>query len=191
MLDPRAEQVTRLLNALGGGNAAAGEELLPLVYDELRALAAGFLRRERREHTLQPTALVHEAYLKMVARGGEIAHRREFLAVAAVAMRRVLTDHARRKLAEKRGGARQRITLAPDLTPAAGAELDVIDLDEALVRLAELDPRKSRVVELRFFAGLSCEEVAEILSVSRKTVVDDWTVARIWLHRELTGSDAS
>ena len=188
MSAPTSDNVTRLLDQASGGDHAAASRLLPMIYGELRALAGSFLRAERPDHTLEPTALVHEAYLKLVGQAQVTwAGRAHFLAVAASAMRRILADHARRRRAAKRGGHWHRITLDEAVAPDAGCTLDVLDLDEALHKLASLDQRKSRVVELRFFGGLTNQAVAEVLGVSRKTVADDWTVARLWLRRELGG----
>jgi len=182
------DNVTHLLVQMSGGDQAAAGRLLPVIYQELRALAGSFLGAERPDHTLQPTALVHEAYLKLVGQTQVTwANRAHFLAVAASAMRRILADHARRHRAAKRGGAWHKITLDEAVAPDAGRNLDLVDLDEALAKLASLDQRKSRVVELRFFGGLTNPAVAEVLGVSRKTVADDWTVARLWLRRELGG----
>jgi len=164
-------------------------ELASLFYDELRALAAGYLRRERAGHTLQPTALVHEAFLRLVeAENLRDVDRAGFLAMAASAMRRVLVDHARARAAEKRGGDAERITLDSGLGPVPGPDLDVLALDEALARLAALDERQAKVVELRFFGGLAVEEVADVLGVSKRSVEADWTLARVWLRRALAAS---
>ncbi|HNQ22549.1 MAG TPA: sigma-70 family RNA polymerase sigma factor [Phycisphaerae bacterium] len=183
-----ADNVALLLDQLSRGDQAAAGRLLPVIYDELRALAGSFLRAERPDHTLQPTALVHEVYLKLVGQSQLTwANRAHFVAVAASAMRRILADSARRHRAAKRGGGWHKITLDEAVAPAVGRDLDLVDLDEALARLASLDERKSRVVELRFFGGLTNSAVAEVLGVSRKTVADDWTVARLWLRRELAG----
>lgn len=161
-------------------------EMLALMYDELRRLAAGYLRGERPDHTLQPTALVHEAYLKLLHQTGAMwRDPKHFRALAATAMRQILVDHARRHRAAKRGGDAQRITLEEALTPSAGHDVQLLALDEALDRLNALDKRQGRVVELRFFGGLTNEEVAEVLGVSRATVANDWTVARAWLSREI------
>jgi RNA polymerase sigma factor (TIGR02999 family) len=188
MSAPRSDNVTRLLDQASGGDQAAAACLLPMIYDELRALAGSFLRAERPDHTLEPTALVHEAYLRLVGQAQVIwESRAHFMAVAASAMRRILADHARRRRAAKRGGRWHKITLDEAVAPDAGRALDLLDLDEALNKLASLDQRKSRVVELRFFGGLTNRAVAKVLGVSRKTVVDDWTVARLWLRRELGG----
>jgi RNA polymerase sigma factor (TIGR02999 family) len=175
------------------GDASALDDLLPRVYDELRALADSYMRRERAGHTLQPTALVHEAFLRMLRLPpGSVQNRVHFFALAAQAMRRILADHARRHRAAKRGGSAVRVPLelveggAP--ASAAGEDVAADDLDAALEDLAKLDPRQARVVELRFFGGLSIEETAEVLAVSSATVKRDWLVARAWLHRELRGA---
>jgi RNA polymerase sigma factor (TIGR02999 family) len=190
----RAGDVTRLLAELGRGGkggSSAAEQLFPIVYEELRAMADAQLRRERPGHTLQPTALVHEAFLKLV--GQTRAHfesRAHFLAIAATAMRRVLVHHAEKQRSQKRGGDRGKRDLdhAADVAaPGSGDPVDLIALDDALRRLGELDERKARVVELRYFAGLSIEEAAEALPASPATVKRDWEFARIWLLRELKG----
>jgi len=167
------------------------EDLDALLYGELRSLAADFLRRERADHTLQPTALVHEAWMRLSAENeSRWGDRAQFFALAAQAMRRVLIDHARRKLADKRGGGARRITLASDVTPPGDSgEIDLIALDDALDRLAALDARQARVVELRFFAGLTVDEVAEALEVSPRTVASEWRLARAWLSNELAGRE--
>ncbi|MEO8563573.1 MAG: sigma-70 family RNA polymerase sigma factor [bacterium] len=182
--------VTALLLAWREGDAQAGERLLPLVYDELHRQAARAMRREDEAHTLQATALVHEAYLRLVdQRRVEWKSRAHFFGVAAQAMRRVLVDHARGRLAEKRGGAMQRVTLGDAGAHAsADPELDVLALHEALERLAALDPEQARLVELRYFGGLGIEETAEALGVSGATVKREWAVARAWLRRELERS---
>lgn len=179
------ESLTVLLQQWSGGKSDALDELIPLVYDELRSLAERYLRDERRQHTLQPTALVHEAYLKLIDQRVTWQNRAHFFGVAAQAMRRLLVDHARRKGAEKRGGAVEMIQLNEELDLPADEKLDVVRLDEALDRLAEIDPQQSRVVELRFFAGLSVEETAGVMGVSDSTVKREWRVARAWLLREL------
>lgn len=179
-------EATRLLADLGCGDPGAAARLLPMIYDELRAIAARHFRRQRLDHTLQPTALVHEAFLKLVdqtqAKWKDRAH---FFAVAATAMRQVLVNHALARAAAKRGGGAARIALTGDMAAAQEADFDPLVLDEALKKLAELDPRKARVVELRFFSGLSVDEVAEVLNVSRTTVEGDWRTARAWLSRAL------
>jgi len=174
------------------GDASALDDLLPRVYDELRALADSYMRRERAGHTLQPTALVHEAFLRMLRLPpGSVQNRVHFFALAAQAMRRILADHARRHRAAKRGGSAVRVPLelveGGGPASAAGEDVAADDLDAALEDLAKLDPRQARVVELRFFGGLSIEETAEVLAVSTATVKRDWLVARAWLHRELRG----
>lgn len=192
MTTPSSEDVTLLLQELGAGHSDAGERLLPLVYDELRQLARGYMSRERSDHTLQPTALVHEAYLRLVDQR-EVAwkNRAHFLAIAARAMRRVLLDHARSHKAEKRGGGRKETFVEGALAGKTGegsggtGTLDILALDQALDRLAAFDPRGLRVVELRYFAGLDVEETAEVLGLSTATVKRDWRDARAWLRREL------
>jgi RNA polymerase sigma factor (TIGR02999 family) len=180
--------VTALLAAWERGDRAALDALLPSVYGELRAQAARALRRQPDGHTLQPTALVHEAYVRLAEQPGAGARSREhFFAVAALVMRSVLVDYARARRRAKRGGDRERVTLGGAnsvATPEPG--VDVLDLDEALSRLAARDPTKARVVELRYFVGLSIEETARVLSVSEATVSRHWTAARLWLRRELT-----
>jgi RNA polymerase sigma factor (TIGR02999 family) len=180
--------VTQLLDAIEGGDARAASELLPLVYDELRKLAARKLAGEKPGQTLQATALVHEAYLRLVGQDGRSWNGRgHFFAAAAEAMRRILVEKARSKRREKHGGGRVRVELDDaELVGRMPAE-DLLALDEALIRLASEDPRKARLVELRFFAGLNLEEAAEVLGVSAVTAKRDWRYARAWLHREVTG----
>jgi RNA polymerase sigma factor (TIGR02999 family) len=185
---PNAD-ITRLLGRLGEDDGSVAQALLPLVYDELRALAQSHFARQSPDHTLQATALVHEVYLKL-ARGTPPAWsgRDHFFAVAAQAMRQVLVDHARRKRAEKREGGRSRVELGDWAVGGDGGNADVgalLDLEEALERLAALDPRKAQVVTLRFFGGLTNEAVAEALGIARATVSDDWAFARAWLAKEL------
>lgn len=183
------EIVSRLKES-GGADRASAEELLPHVYDELRVLARRYLSRERPGHTLQPTALVHEAYIKLVDHSKvDWQGRTHFFAVGAKVMRHLLIDHARAKGRAKRGGDRHRVTLGDGLTPFGGRELDTEDLlalNEGLDRLAELDARQATVVELRFFGGLTVPEAAMILGVSKRTVEGDWAHARAWLKRELS-----
>lgn len=179
-------EVTVILNRIGEGDERAADELLPLVYGELRRIAEGALRGERAGHTLQATALVHEAYLRLV--GTErmaFEGRAHFLAAGAQAIRRVLIDHARGRGREKRGGDWRRVALDAGATPEAGRWVDVVDLHEALERLAAVSERQSRLVELRFFGGLTNEEAAHVLGVSVRTVNGDWAMARAWLRREL------
>ena len=179
-------EVTRLLVEWGGGDQAALERLMPLVDDELRRLARHYMRRERPGHTIQPTALVNEAYLRLVGQTN-IAwqSRAHFFGIAAGIMRRVLCDHARARLADKRGGAAVRVSLVEAAARSDEQTADMLALDEALVELAEVDPRKSRVVELRYFGGLSVEETAEVLKVSRSTVLHDWNMAKAWLYTQV------
>lgn len=179
--------ITELLVAWEKGDDGAFEPLARLVYGELRALAAAQMRGERQTHTLQPTALVHEAFLRLSAqRGRQWKERRQFFAVSASLMRQVLVDHARGRHAAKRGGEATRIEVTSlDELPAAPEVFDVLALDEALTRLAALQPRLSKVVELRFFGGLEVEETAEALGCSPRTVKRDWALARAWLVREL------
>ncbi len=177
---------TGILKRARGGDRVAAAEFTELVYRELRALAANYMRRERRGHTLQGTELVHEAYLNLVdATGVDPRDRTHFMSIAACAMRRVLIEHARKRSARKRGGDRRRVPLRDTLALSENPELDPLHLEEALSALENLDERKARVVELRFFSGLTCEEVASALGVSLRTVEKDWYVARAFLHREL------
>jgi RNA polymerase sigma factor (TIGR02999 family) len=187
MTGATAPNLTELLQAWGQGDVQAGDELLPLVYRELHRQAAGYLRRERRGHSLQPTALVHEAYLRLVGHGGGWQNRAHFFGVAAQVMRHILVDRARRRRAGKRGGDLLRITLDDAVAGAAfkDAELDLIELDQALHELAALDPGKARLVELRFFGGLTAAEAAGVMGVSESTVTREWRLARAWLHRRL------
>lgn len=177
--------ITELLDRWGAGDAAAFDELLPLVYAELRHLAEAYLRRERADHTLQPTALVHEAYLRLTGvRAANFSNRAHFYGAAATAMRRVLVDHARSRRALKRG---QEPPLRLDDAMDVGVDmrLDLVSLDAALEQLARVAPRPAKVVELRFFGGLSVEETATVLSVAPATVKRQWAFARAWLHRAL------
>jgi RNA polymerase sigma factor (TIGR02999 family) len=179
--------VTLLLARLREGHQEAANELVPLVYAELRRMAGAYMQRERPGHTLQATALVHEAYMRMV--GGEPAqsqNRAHFFAIAAHTMRQVLLDYARRRHAEKRGGAAARkVDMDAELVVAANTLDDVIAVDEALQKLAPIDPRQSQLIELRFFAGLSVEEAAEVMGVSAVTVKREWRLAKAWLQRAL------
>jgi RNA polymerase sigma factor (TIGR02999 family) len=181
------DEVTRLLVAWRDGQPGALDRLIPLVYDELRRQARRQLRQERAGHTLQPTALVHEAFLRLVGQSAQWQNRRHFFAVASQAMRRVLVDHARARDAAKRGDGATRVTLDDAAVEGRPAEVDVLALDEVLGRLEQLDPRQARVVELRYFGGLSAPEAAEALEVSLATVNRDWAMARAWLFRELGG----
>ena len=180
------EGITRLLNAWQQGDAGARDRLFVLVYEELRRRAAQQVRRERHGHTLRPTALVHEAYLRLM--GQDRVHwqnRAQFFALASEMMRRVLVDHARERKAAKRGGPAVRVALEEDVAAVQPREVDLIVLDGALDELAALDPRQSKVVELRFFGGLDMAEIARLLGVSRATVDRDWRFARTWLYRRV------
>ena len=180
--------VTQLLRAWSDGEKGALERLMPLVEAELRRLARGYMARERRGHTLQATALVNEAFLRLTdARHVRWQDRAHFLGISARLMRRVLVDHARSRGYHKRGGGAQRVTLNEGLMPTPEPALDVVALDRALENLATVDERKSRVIELRFFGGLSVEETAEVLHVSLDTVKRDWRLAKLWLLRDLEG----
>jgi RNA polymerase sigma-70 factor (ECF subfamily) len=183
--DPSSD-VTRLLQEWSAGDPSAADRLLPVVYGELHRLAASYLKRERTGHTLQPTALVNEAWLKLAGQGSPWQNRAHFLGIAAQAMRRILVDHARRKSAQKRGEDGLRVTLA-DVAAKENNEVDLVHLDVALEKLAALDERQARMVTMRFFAGLTVEETAEALGVSEKTVKRDWATAKAFLHRELGG----
>ena len=181
--------VSRLVAQSAAGDAAAAAELFPIVYEELRRLAASALRRERTDHTLQPTALVHEAFLRLAETpGASWENRAHFVAVAARVMRRVLVDHARGRNALKRGNGEIRVPIDDVDVPAVGQDVDLVALDDALARLAMLDERQARIVELRFFGGLSVPETAALIGASERTVKRDWQVARAWLTRELSSS---
>ena len=182
-----SQNITKLLLDWRNGDSEALDRLMPLVYEELRRMANNYMRNERRGHTLQTSALVNEAYLRLVDHEN-IAwqNRAHFFGVAAQAMRRILVDHARTRNYQKRGGAAQQVSLDDAATLADGRPAELIALDEALDELAKIDPRKCRVVELRYFGGLSIEETAEALGVSIPTVVRDWNTAKVWLMREMT-----
>jgi len=180
-------EVTGLLRAWADGQPGAGDRLVGIIYQQLRRRAAAYLRDERRDHTLQPTALVHEAYLRLVDQHHMLWQNREqFFALASQMMRRILVDHARRRKMHKRSGRWVRVSLDGQALPAAVADFDVLALDEMLVRLAVFDPRKSRIVELRYFGGLSLEETAATLDIAPRTVEREWRAARAWLHSQLT-----
>jgi len=183
-----SKQATGWLAGWCAGDKAALDRLLPLVYDELRRIAARHLERERSDHTLQPTALVHEAYFRLIdQRQVDWRNRAQFLGLAAEMMRRILVNHARDRAALKRGGGLRKMSLTEAMNEP-GPEVDVADLDEALERLAALDARKARVIELRFFGGLTNAEAAEVLDVSAATVERDWSFARAWLFAALEES---
>jgi len=186
---PTPGAVTQLLAKVGAGNQAAFDEVFPLVYAELRRIAAREMRREKPGRTLQTTALVHEAYLRLLKDASlSFENRAHFLGIAAHAMREILIEHARARSARKRGGGAVRLTLDDLVAPVPALSIDVLALDEALQRLAGLDQRHARVVELRYFGGLSVEETAVALELSPATVKRAWTIARAWLYRELGGS---
>jgi RNA polymerase sigma factor (TIGR02999 family) len=187
-----SQQITHLLLAWGQGDEAALEALMPLVYDELRKVAARHLRGQRAGHTLQTTALVNEAYLRLIdASQVQWQNRAHFFAVAAHFMRRILVDFARSRNYQKRGGGAQAVDLDDAVIVAPERGADLLALDEALTRLQALNERQAQVVELRYFGGLSEEETSEALKVSVRTVRRDWNFARVWLHRELTGRGAN
>ncbi len=187
-----SHEVTQLLKEWSNGDQAALDKLMPLVYGELRLMARRYMARQNPGHTLQTTALINEAYLKLV--GQEEKHwqnRAHFFGVAAQAMRHILVDYARSRQYAKRGGGEQAVSLDEALTVSSERAAELVALDDALEQLAKVDPRKCRVVELRFFGGLSVEETAEVLKVSEVTVMRDWSMAKAWLHRELSRSPAS
>jgi RNA polymerase sigma factor (TIGR02999 family) len=181
------DEVTQILNDWSGGDAKAQERLMPFVYDELRRLARSFLFQERGDHTLQPTALVHEAYVRLVDQTRvNWQNRSHFYGVASRMMRRVLVDHARAHAAEKRGGGAIRLSIDDVQVPLEQRAADFVALDEALEKLSQFDERKGKIVEMRFFGGLNDEEIAEVLGVTTRTVLRDWKKARLWLYRELS-----
>ena len=189
---PAPEAVTRLLIEWQQGNRQALDQLMPLVYAELRAIAGRHLARESPGHTLQSTALVHEAYFKLVGqRRVQWQNRAHFFGIAAQMMRRILVDHARRRHRDKRGGTAIKLSLDEAVGVAEPeAEVDLLALDAALTALSTIDPRGARIVELRFFSGLTVEETSEVLAVSSSTVKREWRIARAWLYRELSQSSA-
>lgn len=189
-----AHNVTRLLQEWKDGDATAVDRLFPMVYDELRRQARNYLNRERRNHTLQPTALVHEVYLRLASLDGtKWENRSHFYAISAITMRRILVDHARELAADKRGGGYERITFENLMIADEKKAVDLIELDDALSNLAKIEPRKARIVEMIFFGGLSQKEIADLLEINEKTVQRDWKFAKLWLYRELNlnkdGSD--
>ena len=184
--------VTETLAWVASGQHDAADRLLPLVYDQLRRLAGSMLNQESPGNTLQPTALVHETYLRMADQTRvDWRGKTHFFAIGAKMMRRILVDHARAKKRQKRGGDMPRIPLTDDLCVTNRNEEDVLAVEEALNKLAELDPRQAQIVELRFFGGLTMEEVAEVLNVSKRTVESEWTMVRAWLRRELSDETAA
>jgi len=187
-----SERVSKLLLNWGQGDQGAREALIPLVYDELRRLARRYLRRERPDHTLQSAALVNEAYLRLIRQEHpQWQNRAHFFGVAAQLMRHILVDHARNRAAAKRGAGAPRLTLDPDVALPQARDVDLVALDDALNQLAALDPQQSRLVELRFFGGLSIEETSVVLGVSPATVKREWATARAWLQREMKNKETS
>jgi RNA polymerase sigma factor (TIGR02999 family) len=191
MADNNDHAVSQLLESFKAGRETAPEQLLPLVYTELKRQAARYLRRERAGHTLQATALVHEAYMRLLEqRDVQWQNRAHFIGIASQAMRRILIDHARTRARHKRGGQQPNITLLEHHAVQQGPAIDVLALDQALTRLQRIDERQARIVELRYFGGLSVEETAGVLEISPATVKRDWTMAKAWLFGQLA-SDAS
>jgi RNA polymerase sigma factor (TIGR02999 family) len=183
-------EVTQLLRQVESGNRSTSDRLFAAVYQQLRNLAGQFFRREPKGNTLQPTALVHEAYMKLVdQKNVDWRGQTHFFAIAAQAMRRILVDHARRRSAAKRGGNRHRIELHDDLVIESNRAEDLLALDNALTKLAKLDPRQAQMIELRFFGGLGVAEVGKVMGISTRSVEREWTMVRAWLRRELSTSD--
>ena len=187
---PDQHQITELLIQWSGGNQSALDQLYPLVYHELKRLARSYMRHERQGHTLQTTALINEAYVRMVEQKNvHWQNRSHFFAISAQIMRRILVDHARRLKYAKRGGAGRKVCLNEAMTVAKERSEEVLMLDEALQLLAQIDPRRCQVVELRYFAGLENKEIAAVLKISENTVTRDWNLARAWLYQQLGGTD--
>ncbi len=187
-----SKDVTALLRGIRNANQDAVEELVPLLYNDLRHMAAHYLRRERRDHTLQPTALVHEVYLRLLdQKDVQWQNRSHFFGVAAQLMRRILVDYARSHHAAKRGGALPKIPLEQVIVASKERASELVTLDETLTRLVSIDPQQARIVELRVFGGLTVEETAELLDVSPATVKRDWTMAKAWLRREISNRGKS
>ena len=190
--DDTSGRITQLLANWGGGDLTAREELIPLVYQELRVLASGYLRHERSGHTLQATALVHEAYLRLVDQQNvNWENRHHFFGAAAQAMRRILVDHARGRLAEKRGSGYTKVALTEAIVMSQEQPAQLLAMHESLSRLASIDAQQSRIVELRIFGGLTVEEITAVLGVSSATVKRDWALAKAWLSREIGTRDPS
>jgi len=186
-MTPSPSNVTQMLHDWSDGDREAFDKLVPIVYEELRRQAVRYLRRERPGHTLQTTALIHEAYIRLIDQTNvRWQNRAHFFGIAAQLMRRILVDHARSRQAAKRGGSDIKVPLEEAIIASEGREVDLVALDEALERLAAIDPQQSRVVELKFFSGLSVEETAEVLGISPRTVKRDWNVAKGWLRREIS-----
>ena len=191
MTAPSPQNLTQLLVAWNNGEQDALEQLIPLVYNELHRLAHRYMGRERCEHTLQSTALVHEAYERLInLKDVSWQNRAHFFAVSAQLMRRILVDYARSRRFNKRGGQWRQVPLNEAVAVFPNRRTDIVELDDALCALAAIDPRKSRVVELRFFGGLSIKETAEVLHVSEETVLRDWRLAKVWLLRQLSEGSA-
>jgi RNA polymerase sigma factor (TIGR02999 family) len=187
MTPDRSQEITQLLVNWGNGDSLAREQLMPLVYDELRRMARGYMRRQPSAHTFQTTELIHEAYLKLANQNGQNwQNRAHFFGVAASTMRHILVDYARSKTRQKRGGKGVFVTLGDDLAVSSQKPEEIVALDDALNRLGMLDERKSKVVEMKFFAGMELDEIAGVLKVSEKTVRRDWQFSRTWLFRELS-----
>ncbi len=184
-MDNDRGQVTQLLKAMSAGDSQAAEDLLPLVYSELHRLAKAYMRRERSDHTLQATALINEAYLRLVGEDIDWNSREHFIGLAAHVMRRVLVDYARTRNAEQRGGGLQRVEMQDDLAISPEQLDQVEELDAALKKLEKENPRQARVVELRYFGGLSVEQIGSLLQIAPRSVKRDWALARVWLFREL------
>ena len=190
MIAPPTEQVTRMLIDWSKGDTDAPARLMPLVYEELRQLAHNYLQRERADHTLQATGLVHEAYLRLVDQSTTTwQNRAHFFGVAAQVMRRILVDYARSHRAEKRGGTWDKLAFDDSLAPSSERNVDLVALDDALKDLGTFDARQSQIVEMRFFGGLTNEEIGEVLNVSPRTVKREWRVAKAWLRREIKTDD--
>lgn len=186
--EPDPTKITELLLAASEGGRDALDRLVPFVYDHLRRIAAAQMRREAAGHSLQPTALVHEAYVRLVdQRQAQWRNRAHFFGAAASLMRRILVDHARARLAEKRGGGLERVTLTGDEAAESPRGIDVLALHESLERMAAFNPRQGRIVELRYFGGLTIEEAAEVIGISEATLVREWTIAKAWLRTDLSG----
>jgi RNA polymerase sigma-70 factor (ECF subfamily) len=184
---PATQNVTGMLRDWTNGDQEALDKLIPVVYDELRRQAARYLRGERPGHTLQTTALIHEAYLRLIKQHNvEWKDRAHFYAIAARLMRQILVDHARKRQAAKRGGSDIKVPLEEEMAISPERSVDLVALDEALTRLAGIDPQQSRIVEMRYFSGLSTEETAEVMGVSSRTVKRDWNVAKAWLRQEIS-----
>jgi RNA polymerase sigma-70 factor, ECF subfamily len=184
-MDSQPGEITQLLQAMHTGDRSAADKLLPLVYKELHRLAAAYMRRERPDHTLQPTALINEAYLRLAGEDVDWNGRAHFIGLAAHVMRQVLVDHARAHKAERRAGGLRRVDMDENLAIAPERLGEIQFIDEALERLARRNQRQARVVELRYFGGLSVEQIASVLGIAPRSVKRDWSLARIWLHREL------